>query len=494
LRQVVVTARMVQDAENYLNNGTSFWVVRPRISLSGITGLQTLLSGSHIEMSSTVSDGETKTFFQGLEHPPLTPGGAPGLRIGLRAAEAGAVEAGSPVFYRGIKVGAVESRRLSENGKYVEFDVFIHAPHHHLVNSNTRFWNAGGIDVTANTEGLTLHSESLESLVLGGIAFMNPPRLKANVPVNSGALFTLYDTRTEAEIEPADGAMERLGYVLHFEESLRGLKVGAPVEHRGVQIGYVADIDIRYNAATGLFETPVLIFLDPQRIEWPVGTKVEDSLVTAKDNLPAAVERGMRARLQTGSLLTGALFVDLALIPDAKPVRIVEMDPYPVFPTVPGPFGQITAKATAVLDTLEALPLEELVSSASQLLKDVDTLVRVPATSEIGTGTEANAVMAQRRSAPLYRFVESMTSTLAGINALIGSHEDGQLPGNIAGSLRQLDATLKSIEILLQGDVTTSPLYYEFSTALQELTHAARAIRSLTETLENNPNAIIFGK
>nr|VFJ57555.1 MAG: paraquat-inducible protein B [Candidatus Kentron sp. DK] len=491
-RRVVVTARMVREAVDYLNGRAGFWVVRPRVGLGGITGLQTLLSGSHIEMSGVLEGGKAKRTFEGLEQPPLTPVGAPGLRIGLRAAEAGAVEPGSPVFHRGMKVGTVEGRRLSEGGEYVEFGAFVHAPYHRLIDTNTRFWNAGGIDFTVGTEGLALRSESLEALIFGGIAFTNPPRLQAGVPVESGALFTLYDTRAEAEMQPTEGAVERLGYVLHFKESLRGLKVGAPVEHRGVRIGYVADIDIRYDPITGLFETPVLIFLDPQRIKWPDCTNPEDSLLAAEEGLPTAVAHGLRARLQTGSLLTGALFVELAKVPDAEPGVIVDRTPYPEFPTVSSPFGEISGKAMTLLDTLAALPLEELLSSASRLLKDMDTLVRAPAASEVAG--DADVTMAQLRNAPLRRFIESMTATLAGIDAMIGAAPDGQSSGGLAGSLGDLQATLKSVRDLLQGDATASPLYYELSTALRELTQAARALRALTEAIEDKPNALIFGR
>lgn len=487
-KRVVVTARMAKGARDYLNEGTKFWVTRPRIGFSGISGLQTLLSGGYIEMSSTVTGAEMETTFRGLEQPPLTPGGAPGLRVQLRADEAGYIEAGSPVFYRRFKVGAVESRRLSENGEYAEFRVFIDAPYHRLINTNTRFWNASGIDVMVDTAGFTVHSESLETLLSGGIAFSNPPRLQAGAPVKPGALFTLYDSRAEAEIRSTEGVMRRLGYVLHFDESLHGLETGAPVEHRGVQIGYVADIDIRYNKESGLFETPTLIFLEPQRIQWPDEAEIEAGLRMAVE------KHGMRARLQTASMLTGALFVDLVLIPDGDPARIVPGKPYPEFPTVPSPFGQMTTKAVNLFDTLKALPLEELVSSASQFFRDIDALVRVPTAKEMGEGPEGAAALERLRSAPLARFLESMSSTLTGIRAILDARETRDLPSGIAGSLQQLDETLKAIRGLLQGSTTTSSLSYEFSTALQELTHAARAVRSLTETLENKPDALIFGK
>jgi len=487
LDQVIVTARMVQSAEDYLNSETRFWIVRPHIGLSGVTGLQTLLSGNYIEMSGT-PDGEMETHFEGLKRPPLTPSDAPGLRIILRAEEAGSVAIGSPVFYRRINVGTVETRKLSADGGYVEFEAFIDAPYHRLVNSNTRFWNASGIEVRIDTEGFVLHSESLETIISGGIAFSNPPQLHLCHSVESGARFTLHKTRTEAEIQPAEGVVERLGFVLHFDQSVRGLNVGAPVELRGVQVGYVADIDIRYNEDTGLFETPALIFIEPQRIKWPIDASIEEGL-------PSAVEKGMRARLKTGSMLTGALFVELALISDAEPAWIVPQEPYPLFPTAPSAsFSQVASKAASLFDALRALPLNELVSSASQLFRDFDTLLRIPEADEFGVGPDSDRIMAQLREAPLRRFMDSMTTTLGSIDTIIGAQETQDLPADLSASLVELRETLKSVRGLLQGDATASPFYYEFSVAMQELTRAAQAVRSLTETLETKPNALIFGK
>jgi len=486
LNQVLVSARMVKDAEEYLNEHTRFWVVRPRIGLTGITGLQTLVSGSYIELDSTPG-GTPREVFVGLEEPPLTPEGAPGIRVRLHAEEAGSVDAGSPVFYRRLKVGRVESRRLSDNGEYVEFEAFIDAPYHTQINTNTRFWNSSGFEVSLGAEGVNLRSETLEAVVSGGVSFFNPPRLRQGNPIETGALFTLYPNRHDAESQPAESALEHFGFVLHFQESLRGLKVGAPVELRGVKIGYVADIDIQYNPDTDRVEVPVLVFLEPGRI------RGIENAPDIEGGFPAAVGRGWRARLQSGSLLTGSLYVELVQVPDASPAQITgSSGPYKVFPTTPSPFSQITESATRFLATLNALPLDDLVESASRLVKDADALLRVPADDELGA--DAIAIREQLSQAPLQQLAASMTSTLAGIDAITGSPEAQKLPTKLNESLAQLNATLKTTRNLLEGDSSVSPLYFELSNALQELTRAARAVRSLTETLEDKPNALIFGK
>jgi paraquat-inducible protein B len=170
----------------------------------------------------------------------------------------------------------------------------------------------------------------------------------------------------------------------------------------------------------------------------------------------------------------------------------VDKEPYPVFPTVPSPFSQITANTTSFLATLSRLPLDDPVASANSFVKDADALLRVPADGEL-TG-DAAAAREQLSQAPLQQLVASVTRTLAGIDAVIGSPEAKRLPAGIAESLAQLNATLKTTRNLLEGDSSVSPLYFELSNTLQELTRAARAVRSLTETLEDKPNALIFGK
>ena len=477
LDRVVVSARMTNDARDYLNDQTRFWVVKPRNGLGGITGLTTLLSGSYIEMDS-VPGGVARRSFVGLERPPLTPEGAPGIRLRLRADEAGSLDAGSPVYYRRIKVGRVESRRLAPDGTYVEIEIFVDAPYHGLITTNTRFWNASGFDFTISADGIEVHSETLETIVFGGAAFSNPPRLYEGSPVTSGAVFTLHANQADAESQPAEGTTRLYGFVLYFEESVRGLKVGAPVEYLGVKVGYVADVSIEFNPQEDRVEVPVLIFLEWGRVR---GISAAEDI---DERLPDAVSKGLRARLQSGNLVTGQLVVELAVVDDAEPAQILETDGYPVFPTVPSPFTQIADNASRFLATLSALPLDELIDSATRLIQDAGTLVRAPG------ATESERI----EQAPLRRLVDTMMRAISGIDAIVNAREAQQLPAELARSLANLNRTLKSAAQVFEGDTTVSPLYYELSTALQEVTRAARAVRVLTETLEEKPNAVIFGK
>jgi paraquat-inducible protein B len=273
-----------------------------------------------------------------------------------------------------------------------------------------------------------------------------------------------------------------MGFVLYFDEPVRGLKVGAPVEYLGVKVGYVADVSIAFNPVTDRVEVPVLIFVEWGRIS---GIGVAPNI---NDRLVDAVANGLRARLQSGSLLTGQLVIEMVAVPDAPEAEIIETDGYPIFPTVSSAFTQIADNASGFLAKLSALPLDELIQSATKFIQDANALVRQPSSTQERDDVE------ELENAPLRELVDTMTRTLAGIDSLVKAPETRQLPADVARTLAELNRTLEGTTKVLEGDTTNSPLYYELSTALQELTRAARALRALTETLEDRPNAVIFGK
>ncbi|MEN8174829.1 MAG: MlaD family protein, partial [Pseudomonadota bacterium] len=473
------------------NENARFWVVRPRVGLSGISGLSTLLSGSYIEVSGLAGGGVPRRHFTGLENPPLTPEGAPGMRLRLSAQEAGSMTAGSPVFYRRVVVGRVESRWLSNDGDQVELDIFIDAPYHVLVNSNTRFWDASGFDITLDTEGVTLRSETMEAVITGGVAFSNPPRLQAGSPVSADVVFTLHESREEAARAPAGGLANRLGLVLYFDESLHGLKVGAPVEFRGVEIGYVADISIEYSGDTREVKVPVLIFIEPHRIRGLSGAE------NAETALPTAVEHGLRARLQTGSLITGQLFVELVNLDDAEPASLEQSGQYAIFPTVPSPFAEISGSASVILTKLRDLPVDELVATAIRVLDNMDALIGTRPTAVAGPASDPPVDQAgdqELDDTSLRRMVAQIHATLEKLNTILSSPGVTELPQELGRGLRELNEILTSTSNLLEGDAGSSRLYYDISSTLHELTRAAQAVRILTETLEDKPNAVIFGR
>jgi paraquat-inducible protein B len=485
LTGVIVSVRMTSDTDRYLNDKTRFWVERPRIGLAGISGLGTLFSGAYIAMSTTThEDGRIVTSFTGLDEPPLTPEAVPGIRLVLTSKTGSAVSAGTPIYHKQVQVGQVESRELSSDGQVISFGIFIEAPYDTLVNSQTKFWQMGSFSVDFGPAGISLDMEPLAVLLSGGIAFDTPKHLSKSSPVMPGSSFNLYDSRDEANFNTS-ASENALGFVLHFDESLRGLTIGSPVEFHGVEVGYVADISISREHKDRRLSVPVLIFIEPERF----GTGNDREAL--QQLLQSSVRRGLRARLQTASLVTGQLFIELIIDRAAGPAIIIANEPWPEFPTIPSPFGQIIDNISAVLQKLERLEIEELVTSANLLLRDVDALVRIPDDSELGSDPEARrAALAE---APVTQMVMRVNQALEALNPILESDGARNLPDDLGRSMRQLNNSLVLVKRLLEGDSARSPLYYEISTTLEELKRAAQSIRTLTETLDEKPNALIFG-
>jgi paraquat-inducible protein B len=460
LSRVLVTAELVKEAAPYLTENTRFWVVRPRVTASGVSGLGTIFSGAYIGMDPG-KEGEPMRDFKGLEIPPVVTTGMPGRDFLLRANTLGSLDIGAPVYYRQIQVGQVIGYDLEEEGKSLKIKIFINAPHHKLVKKNTRFWNASGFDLKLDAGGLQLNTESLVSIMLGGIAFDTPASLEAGGPAEPDSVFRLYETRA-AIFERT--YTEKRYFILHFNESIRGLTVGAPVEFRGIKIGQVVDIMAQYNMETLSPQITVLIETEPQRWEIIGETSGDD-----KDRWEKQVAKGLRAQLKTGSLLTGQLYIEVDFHPDAPKAQVKYGQQFPEIPTIPAPLQIITARVNELLSKLETLPIE-------QIGKDLgDTLQNVKRLSE---------------SKELLEAVQALNGTLQETRQLVQKLDSNVAPA-ISSTLDQAQKTLVSVEGTLgQG----SPLQHEMRKAIKDLGEAARAVRILSDYLERHPEALIYGK
>ncbi|MGD2184835.1 MAG: MlaD family protein [Desulfobacterales bacterium] len=464
LSRVLVTAELVKEAEPYLTENTRFWVVRPRVTASGVSGLGTIFSGAYIGMDPG-KEGEPSRDFEGLEIPPVVTTGMPGRDFLLKATTLGSLEIGAPVYYRQIQVGQVIGYELEQDGQFLTIKIFINTPHHKLVRKNTRFWNASGFDLKLDADGIKLNTESLVSIMMGGIAFDTPTSLEAGGPAEAGHVFRLYQTR-ESIFEGT--YKEKVHYILRFQGSIRGLTVGAPVEFRGIKIGEVIDIKAEFNQQTLTPQITVLVETEPQR--WEIVGEARAGLEEyAKEAIGMLVSRGLRAQLKTGSLLTGQLFVDLDFHPDAPVAEIKYGEKFPELPTVPAPLQIITARVNELLKKIETVPIQ-------QIGKDLgDTLQNVKRLSD---------------SNELLETIQALNETLKDTRQLVLNLDSNVAPA-IRSTLDQAQKTLVSVEGTLGKD---APLQHEMRRALKELAEAARAIRILADYLERHPDALIYGK
>ncbi|MFZ4537577.1 intermembrane transport protein PqiB [Propionivibrio sp.] len=446
--QVVVTAELVKDAENFLVDDSRFWVVKPRIAGGQISGLNTLLSGSYIGVDIGKSEIERDEFI-GLEVQPIMTGGLPGRHFILHAHDLGSLDIGAPVYFRRIKAGWITAYDLENAGKGVTVNIFIQAPYDQYVSSNTRFWNASGVDVALGSEGLSVRTEGLISLIVGGIAFQSPSHasLTAGAAPEDSA-FDLYASREAAMRKPTH---EVVPGIFFFDQSVRGLSPGAPIDFRGVQVGEVQSISLELDTARKNVRAAVEVNLYPEqfwaRVRGGAKPTTEAALMQLWDTL---IAKGLRAQLNTGSLITGQLYVSLDFFPDTKKSPPLDWSKSPVeFPTISSTLESLQNSLVKLMKKLESIPVEQI-------------------------------------SADLHKALVSLDETLKSTSGAIQ---------NVTPELR---ATLESAnKALLSADKVLSagsPLQQDARETLREVTRAAAAVRDLADYLERHPESLIRGK
>jgi paraquat-inducible protein B len=461
LSEVLVTIEMISGTESYLTDKTRFWVVRPRVGAGQISGLGTLFSGAYIAIDPD-NTGKPLKRFTGLEQPPIITAGREGTRYRLRADQAGSLSVGTPIYFRQIKVGEVTDFKLSDDDSHVDVGIFVEAPHDHQITTATRFWNASGVSVSLNASGMEVSLESLVSLLSGGITYRNPKQLETAAAAPQDYLFTLYPDEKASKEEPITNVTT---FALRFDGTVRGLEVGAPVEYRGIRLGTVSAIQLgRSPDSEDRLVPVVLVDLEPQRLEMystVAGTEsankefnelLHDPLKRARRQ----VEHGLRARLKTGNLVTGKLFVDLEFYPDAPPAELTYTGVYPEIPTMPGSLETILDGIQQLVNKLEKANIDQMVSNLNQLLSSTSTLMAVLA-----------------KDAP-------------------------ELSGELRGSLVELRSTFENAaETLKTVNRTASPsgeIGSQLQDTLREVSEAARSIRLLADYLERNPESLLKGK
>ena len=467
LSQVVVTAKMDKETETHLTTNTQFWVVRPQIGLSGISGLETLVSGAYIDADPRPGDPTLE--FIGLENPPGVTAFEDGSQFQLIAEQLGSCYPGAPVFLRGIKVGRILGHELSKDNQSVFIDIFIQAPYHLLVQDTSRFWQRAGIEASIGAEGIDVKMESLASIVAGGVAFDTPTTAGGTgKPSRPGTMFELFDSF--GSIGEAK-YVRKVPFLLHFDGSVRGLSIGAPVELKGIKIGIVTDIAMELDPKTLNFEVPVAIEIQPDRMLTP---DVLEALDQINAEEPYSVGRllvenhGMRAQLQTGSLLTGQLFVDLDFYPELPKTTLVMTGKYPEIPTVPSTLDEFRRTATSVLEELRKLPLDKIAHELLETLKGTKRLANSPS---------------------LTQAVESLSATLEDVQKL--TYDVDQTVQSLATSTEK---TLAAAREALEIADPNSPTAVNLTNTLEELAAAARSIRVLADYLEQHPESLVHGK
>lgn len=445
--RVLVQAQLNRKgAHYYTQESARYWVVRPRLGFSGVSGLGTLLSGAYIGVDAPkeLDDGDTVTFFEGLNTPPEVTSGVEGRKVTLTTQDLGTLDIGSPVYFRRIRVGRVIAYSLAESGRKVNVQIFIDAPYDRYITEDMRFWNISGINVSLGASGVDIKTGSLASILTGGIAFASANPFNTTL-APEGASFVLADTEAAAMAEP-DGPPFRVDMV--FRQSVRGLRLGAPIDFQGMELGEVYDIDLEFDETEKRFHVLVKAHLYPLRFggaydRLPAEQKA--SSYPANHLLGPMIKHGLRAQIKAANLLTGQQYISLDFVKDAEPVEISLDENLLVVPTVTGSFDKLQEQLSNVVAKIDKIPLD-------------------------GIGSELQASLAS-----LHRMLDG----LEGVGAQLGS------------TLKAAQLSLQKVEQMLDED---SPMSGGLDATLRELQSAAKSLRALGDYLQTHPSALIRGR
>lgn len=444
---VLVNVALEKSAEAFASQDTRFWVVRPRIGLGGVSGVGTLLSGAFI--GADIGDSnKSEDEFKGLEIPPAVNHGAPGRSFKLHTDDLGSLDIGSPIYFRRIQVGRVVSYELDKDGKGVSLHIFIDGPSDKFVSRSSRFWNASGVDLSLGANGLKLNTQSISSVLAGGIAFQDPKGPHDAAPAPEDQEYRLFDDQATA-MAPPDGEPHYIR--MRFDQSVRGLTVDAPVEFLGINIGNVVSVRLDYDEKQQRFPVQVGAVIYPQRLGTAYG-KLEAMAKANGENpdlsnlIHSLVVQGLRAQARSGNLLTGQLYIALDFVPKAPKVAFDPNARPLTIPTVPGSFDKLQEQLSEIVDKLDNVPFDSIGKHLDQ--------------------------------------------TLVGLNTTLKQVNGETLP-TFKDTLQGVQKTLGSADNALSGD---SPLQQNLGATLEQVQRMARSLRVLSNYLGGHPESLIRGR
>ena len=498
---IILTVDFMEGSEKFLRRSTRFWVVKPQLSLRGATGLSTIISGAYIEIEP--GTGAPKLHFIGLEKQPVVKSDEQGKKITLVTQKLGSVDTGSPIYYQGLLAGEVLGYELGNDRKSTYVHTFIKDPFDQLIRGNTNFWNVSGINVSMGADGFKVQTESIQSMLFGGIAFESPETLEQATTDIDKLVFTLHESYESIK---KHAYTKKIKFIMFFDSSIRGLNLGAPVEFKGIKVGTVLDVRLEFDSGSTSFRIPVLIEIEPQRIIERGNQEMDQS----HQALQRLVKRGLRARLQTGSLLTSQLFVELDMHP-GSPINLSGSDtPYPELPTLPtSNFGAITQSAEDLLAKLNAVDIKEVTSvlidtiqTANKTMHNADKAIE-SANTLIGTPGIPEAIENIRITLKNFKnitqkvddsnLIASATKTFSSVDKTINSADKAINNANTLISAPGIPEAIEDIRIALKNFKNITQKVNDtnlIASASKTLSNVGEIITKSNQTLSNANKAI----
>jgi paraquat-inducible protein B len=461
---IVVVVRMYDKASKaLLTENAKFWIVKPEVGITGVSGLDTLLSGTYINAYSKAGGKQPRDKFIGLTQPYRD--SMKGEYFHLSSPKAENVSVGMPIYYKNIKVGQVEYIYLALGNNNVEVIVFIDKAYVSYVQKDSKFWIKSMMNVDFSKGNLDIHIAPINFMLQGGIVFSSQGE-ENMVFMSEGHIFPLYQSKTHAESTTIGSVTKSIKeFMLLTDDPIANLRVHAPVRFDGFDIGWVEDIQLSYSKKSHKMLGKVLLEIDTSVFE--DDHEVESSGLS---NLYQAVEEGLRAKISALDPITGMLFIDLTFKHQDGNGSIIRKNQYALLPMVSQNSNGIMTSMTEILDKLNNLPLDELIASVHQVVKESAKPIE-----------NANIVL------------KDLQTTVKNINKFTGKKSFEVLPDELSKALKEMTRTLKSTEKVVKGYDSDSLFKQQLAQTLEVLTKTSLEMRAFLRMLNRKPNSLIFG-
>lgn len=476
---VELTARLNKDVEDLIREDTQFWIVKPRIDQNGITGLNTLVSGSYIAFSPGKSD-VAKNVFEVSDLPPVTAIGQSGIRLYLSGKNNRMLGVGSPVMFENHTVGTVESAKFDPKTQTVNYSVFIQSPNESLITSASQFWLDTGVSIRTDGTGISVNAPPLSALLSGAISFYTPKFIENQKAVSNGDQFNIYNDRRELESQPSP---RTLYYVAFFNQSVRGLDIGAPIEYKGIKVGTVADVP--YFDGTDGFgllkdgKIPVRLRLEPYLLETNSSREYRQPKEFWEHEIQRALSHGLTASIVSNNMILGSKMIELS---DAKAGSailrpIAHYHGYTVIGTrTGGSLEELQVQMAKLLEKFNELPLDKTIGSLNDDLMELKNTLK---------SAQGMLMSTQQTMKNMNNTMDTGDKTLKSLNKLINSTDIQEMPVELNKTLRELRTTLKGVS-------PQSPVYQDVQATLQSIDRTLKDIKPIVKTLKEKPNSLIF--
>lgn len=470
LRHMRAKLQLDADMRGDLGKGTQFWIIGRSPSIAHLSDIKALLSG--VSIGIRPAPGTPQHTFEGLAQDPVLSYDAKGTMLTLHADKLGSIQAATPIYYLGEKVGEVQATRMT-GARGFSLTAFIDSPFDQLVHDGSRFWRAGPIHLSTGGNGPSVQFQSVPALFQGAIDFETPQGAAAGPVAAGGHDFTLYDDEDSARNAP-DAA--GVAYRAVFPAASGVPDADAPVTLMGKRIGSVSDSALQYDAKHGALDVAVTMVIEPRSIARADGAQWGSGRAQMDDMLRTLIGQGLRATLTNSPPVLGSEQVALRMVPGEK--GTLGDGPVPEIPTTQGgSVSGLIAQASGVVAKIDAIPLDQISQNLTRVSEHLSRLTGSPA---IG----ATLDHVDHATADVQRVADEMRRKIPPeIDAL-------------RGAITEARASLASARDVLssQGNVANTPGSADLPQTLYEVTRAARALREFSDFLDRHPSAPLTGR